>query len=89
MEAVLGAVRTSFTLATAPMDEADRISLEAQEQTPPTAVAFAAAARLVQLSVIRREQLRLRELEGVIDAVLSVAPRSGLDGLRAGAARAG
>jgi tetratricopeptide (TPR) repeat protein len=83
VEAVLGAIRTSFAMATASMDEADRISLEAQQQTPPVAIAFAAAGRLVQLSVIRREQLRLRELEGVIDALLSTSPRSGLGGLRA------
>jgi DNA-binding SARP family transcriptional activator len=65
----------ALEIASAPMKEADRRSDAASTDPPPGLENLALVSRFVQLTVIRREQLRLAELEPLLVISLASSPR--------------
>src|SRR5690606_30473053 len=64
-------VAVGHTMATGSVDDADARSAAATSGDDPLSV----TARFVHLTVIRREQLRLREVEPMLVAALGLTPR--------------
>jgi hypothetical protein len=68
-------VGAALEAACAPMDVADRRSDAASADPPPGLENLALISRFIQMTVIRREQLRLGELEPLLVASLFASPR--------------